>query len=256
MQPQITLDNVSVAYGREPALQNISGVFQSGSLTAIAGPNGAGKSTLLKTILGIIRPKSGKVVFDHLERRDIAYLPQTAAVQRDFPINVLQAVCTGFWHKVGNQGPIDTNLSDKAKAALRDVGLDGLERRPISSLSGGQFQRMLFARVIVQDAKVIMLDEPFAAVDGETTNRLIQIILNWHRERRTVICVLHDLLLIQKYFPNSFILAGKCLGHGHTHQMLEQNLLSYDLDMAELCAGPDTASHQHHTHDGHGHHHA
>jgi zinc/manganese transport system ATP-binding protein len=255
MQPQITLTNICVAYGREPALQDISGVFQAGSLTAIAGPNGAGKSTLLKTILGIIRPKSGHIVFSNIAREDIAYLPQTAAVQRDFPLTVLEAVSTGFWNNIGNQGSIDKTLIGRAKAALDEVGLAGLEQRPIGSLSGGQFQRLLFARVMVQDAKVIMLDEPFAAVDGETTARLIQIILGWHREGRTVICVLHDLLLIQKYFPNSFILAGKCLGHGHTHQMLEQNLLSYDLDIAELCAGPDAAAHDQHAGHQHGHDH-
>jgi zinc/manganese transport system ATP-binding protein len=120
------------------------------------------------------------------------------------------------------------------RAALADVGLDGYEKRPIFDLSGGEFQRMLFARVIVQNAPVILLDEPFTAVDAETTARLIRILLKWHAEGRTVLCVLHDLLLIKKYFPESMVLQGKCLGHDHTHRMFEQKLLSFDLDMAEL----------------------
>ncbi len=263
MSNLITFDNVTARYGRHVALQEISGAFQTGSLTAIAGPNGAGKSTLLKLIVGMIKPRSGKISI--AKNLSIAYLPQTSSVHQDFPMSVLQAVCTGFWATAGNSGAITPAMRQRASEALFEVGLAGLEDRQIAQLSGGQFQRMLFARVIVQNADVILLDEPFAAVDAETTARLIGLLLAWHRQGRTVICVLHDLLLIQKYFPDSFVLAGKCLGHGHTHKMLEQRLLSFDLDMAELCPGPETEAHQHHeaieahAHDGcdhEGHNHA
>jgi zinc/manganese transport system ATP-binding protein len=248
----ITLDNVTASYGRHVALHDVSGGFHAGSLTAIAGPNGAGKSTLLKLIVGMVKPRSGRVTL--APGLSLAYLPQTTTLQHDFPLSVLQAVCTGFWPKIGDGGAITAAMKEQARAALAEVGLAGFEERRISSLSGGQFQRLLFARVIVQDAGVILLDEPFAAVDAETTARLIQLLLAWHRQGRTVICVLHDLLMIQKYFPDSFVLAGKCLGHGHTHRMLEQKLLSFDLDMAELCPGPETEAHHHHEayeHDAH-----
>ncbi len=247
----ITLENVTVRYGRHVALQDISGAFHSGSLTAIAGYNGSGKSTLLKTIVGIKKPNSGRISIKGSPK--IAYLPQITSIQRDFPISVLKAVCTGFWSRVGNFNAISNDLKRNATAALAEVGLIGFENRQISELSGGQFQRMLFARVIVQNASVVLLDEPFTAVDAETTARLIQILLNWHRQGKTVICVLHDLLLIQKYFPDSFVLAGKCLGHGHTHKMLEDKLLSFDLDMAEICAGPETEAHLKHDHSHHDH---
>ena len=246
----IILDNVTVRYGHRVALHDVSGAFQQGSLTAIAGPNGAGKSTLLKLIIGMIKPRSGRI--NIAPQLSIAYLPQMTSLQQDFPLSVLQAVCTGFWAEVGNQCAITPAMRHRAVQALAEVGLAGLDSREISSLSGGQFQRMLFARVMVQDASVILLDEPFAAVDAETTMRLFQIILSWHRQGKTIICVLHDLLLIQKYFPDSFVLAGKCLGHGHTHKMLEQKLLSFDLDMAELCPGPETEAHHHH--EAHEHH--
>ena len=249
MHDLITLENVTVRYGRQTALHDVSGVFHQGSLTAIAGPNGAGKSTLLKLIVGTLKPRSGRVTM--AKGMSVAYLPQASTLQHDFPLSVLQAVCTGFWSDIGNHGAITPVMRKRASEALVEVGLVGFDDRQISSLSGGQFQRLMFARVIVQDASLILLDEPFAAVDAETTGRLIQLLLNWHRQGRTVICVLHDLLLIQKYFPDSFVLAGKCLGHGHTHKLLEQKLLSFDLDMAELCPGPETAEHQHHELEDH-----
>lgn len=250
MTELITLDNVTARYGHHVALNDVSGAFQAGSLTAIAGPNGAGKSTLLKLIVGMVKPRSGRISI--AKNLSIAYLPQTTTLQHDFPMSVLQAICTGFWAQIGNGGTITPAMKHTACNALAEVGLAGFEKRQISNLSGGQFQRLLFARVIVQNAPVILLDEPFAAVDAETTARLIQLLLKWHQQGRTVICVLHDLLLIQKYFPDSFVLAGKCLGHGHTHKMLEQKLLSFDLDMAELCPGPETEAHHHH--EAHEHH--
>jgi len=247
MSVAVALENVSVQYARRRALDNISAVFESGSLTAVAGPNGAGKSTLLKTIAGILRPVRGTMKINLPVGGSVAYLPQTANVQREFPMSVIDAVCTGFWEHVGNTHAITPLMRAEAKHALDDVGLAGLENRQISELSGGQFQRMLFARVIVQNAQIILLDEPFTAIDGETTARLIQILLRWHEEHRTVICVLHDLLLIKKYFPESFVLAGKCLGSGHTHAMFEQKLLSFDLDMVEIQTPHD---HDHeHSHD-------
>jgi len=249
----VTLDNVSVTYGRHVALKDVSGSFEPGSLTAVAGPNGAGKSTLLKVIAGAIKPSHGRVSVCKTCMRRTAYLPQINAIQRDFPITVMQAVCTGFWPDTRSFGAITSAMKDRARAALAAVGLAGCEKRQIGGLSGGQFQRMLFARVIVQDARVILLDEPFTAVDAATTAKLIQIILDWHREGRTIVCVLHDLLLIRKYFPESFVLSGNCLGRGHTHELFEQKLLSFDLDMAELLE-PEGTPPPVHEHDcGHDH---
>ncbi|MDD3288053.1 MAG: ABC transporter ATP-binding protein [Alphaproteobacteria bacterium] len=240
----IKLENVTVKYGHNVALRDISGEFQAGSLTAIAGPNGAGKSSLLKAIAGIIKPAAGSITISPNDR--IAYLSQASSMRRDFPMSALKAVCSGFWSTSGNSGSITSQMKDKAAAALSEMGLNGMEYRQISDLSGGQFQRLLFARVMIENAPIVLLDEPFAAIDAETTVKLIKILLDWHRQGHTIICVLHDLLLIQKYFPDSFVLAGKCLCHGHTHNLLEQKLLSFDLDMAELCAGPETEGHKRH----------
>ena len=248
MKPAITLRNVSVHYGDRQALQNVSGVFHQGSLTAVAGPNGSGKSTLLKAIAGVIAPASGQIFFANGQKPAIAYLPQASHLQRDFPITVEEVVVTGFYPKIGETLNIGRDHHDVAKKALRDVGLSGYDERPVGELSGGEFQRTLFARVIVQDAPIVLLDEPFTAIDAETTARLIRLLLDWHKEGRTVICVLHDLLLIKKYFPESIVLQGKCLGIGHTHQMFEQKLLSFDLDMAELIPADENNQHARHDH--------
>lgn len=253
----ITVRDVSVYYGHHLALQGVSGVFVRGSLTAVAGPNGSGKSTLLKTIAGVLRPTRGSISFAGNRRPNIAYLPQVAGLQHDFPISVLDVVLTGFYPQAGEAGSLSREQKQAALSALRDVGLAGFENRLISDLSGGELQRALFARVIVQNAEVILLDEPFSAVDAATTARLIQLLLTWHAEGRTIICVLHDLLLIKKYFPESMVLHGKCLGSGHTHQMFEQKLLSFDLDMAELVPPEEEAKrpHDHHHNHDHGHDH-
>lgn len=246
MPALINLHGVTVRYGNHIALQDVSGQIQAGSLTALAGPNGAGKSTLLKAIAGILTPVSGRVEIAATAQHSIAYLPQGSAMERDFPLTVLESVCVGFWPRLGNAGAITRAKREQAAAAIAEIGLAGLEGRQIGSLSGGQFQRMLFARLLLQDAQIMLLDEPFAGVDAQTVEQLMRLLLHWHGLGRTIICVLHDLLLIKKYFPDSFVLAGKCLGSGHTHTLFEQKLLSFDLDMAELCPGNATAgTHSH-----------
>lgn len=233
-QPVLVLDNVTAGYGAVRALHDVSGAFAQGSLTAVAGPNGAGKSTLLKVIAGLLRPLGGRVVLSDSVKRKIGYLPQASTLQRDYPLSVEQAVATGLWRDLGETGALDTKNRQRIRAALAQVGMEDLADRPIAALSGGQFQRLLFARLLLQDPELVLLDEPFASVDAETTAQLIRILLDWHRAGKTIICVLHDLLLIRKYFPESILLAGKCMGKGHTHALFEQKLLSFDLDMAEI----------------------
>ncbi|MDX9690049.1 MAG: ABC transporter ATP-binding protein [Proteobacteria bacterium] len=231
--PVLSLQDICYAYGRVKALDQVSGVFQKGSLVAIAGPNGAGKSTLLKILAGIIAPQSGQLIYAP-DVGTIGYLPQISAVDRTYPISVRDAASAGLWPKTGSCISLCGKPRQLVNEALERVGLADNATRQIDELSGGQFQRLLFARLMLQDPDLILLDEPFAAVDADATQKFMEILLSWHEQGRTIICVLHDLMLVRKYFPQSFLLAGKCLGLGHTHQLFEQNLLSYDLDMAEL----------------------
>lgn len=224
MDAAISLDNLTVSYRRHPALHHVNGAFARGSLTAIVGPNGAGKSTLLKTMLGLVRCNDGRV-HTHVDARRIAYLPQQAEIDRSFPINVLDCVLLGYWQAKGNWGGIDAAMRARAIQALAAVGLDGFAGRAVSSLSVGQFQRVLFARILLQDAEVILLDEPFNAIDARTTGDLLRIISAWHAERRTVIAVLHDHDQVRRAFPQTLLLARNVVAWGDTAEvMCEENL--------------------------------
>ena len=159
----IVLHNVTLAYDDHPAVHDLSGEFSRGSLTAIVGPNGAGKSTLIKGMAGLLRPVEGLIQSAGLGGGGIAYLPQHAEIEKRFPISVIQTVLLGHWRRIGWARPMTRELRKGARRALGAVGLAGFERRPIEILSAGRFQRVLFARLIVQDAELILLDEPLAA---------------------------------------------------------------------------------------------
>jgi zinc/manganese transport system ATP-binding protein len=221
----IRLHNLTVAYDRHPAVHHLSGTLKTGSLTAIAGPNGAGKSTLLKAIVGELKPAEGHI--EHrLGRTEIGYLPQAAEINRRFPIDVLDTVLLGAWKTSGAFGSVSRAATDTAREALQTVGLEGFERRPIGSLSAGQFQRVLFARLLLQDARVILLDEPFTAIDARTTRDLLEIVASWHGEGRTVVAVLHDFDQVRSHFPQTLLIARELIGWGPTSEvMAPENLL-------------------------------
>lgn len=230
--PVIRLDNLTVSYDRHPAVHHLSGTFQPGSLTAIAGPNGAGKSTLLKAIMGELRPAEGRV--EHrLQRTDFGYLPQAAEINRRFPISVLDTVLLGSWRSAGAFGRIAKQDAACARDALATVGLEGFEKRHIGSLSAGQFQRVLFARLLLQDARIILLDEPFTAIDARTTRDLLDIVVRWHGDGRTVIAVLHDFEQVRAHFPETLLLARRLIGWGPTQEIMSSANLLQARAMAE-----------------------
>jgi zinc/manganese transport system ATP-binding protein len=211
---RVLLRGVTVRYGRRVALEEVSGEFASGSLTAVVGANGAGKSTLLAAIAGVVRLAGGAVVC--AARRRLAYLPQLAAIDRDYPLTVSELITLGGWREFGVFRSPATALRTRAAAAAETVGLVGRLRRQVGELSVGELQRALFARLILQDAAVILLDEPFAAVDAETLTVLLDQVTRWHREGRTVIAVLHDLDVVQARFPSTLVLARRCVAWGAT----------------------------------------
>ena len=218
--PAIRLDDVSVAYGRHLAVRRVSGVFAPGSLTAIAGPNGAGKSTLLRALMGEVPLASGAIDSAGLPSRAMAYLPQAAAIDRSFPISVADAVLGGAWRRLGALRGASADIAAKARQALASVGLEGFGSRAVGALSAGQFQRVLFARLLLQDAAVVLLDEPFTAVDARTTEDLLVLIEGWRREGRTVIAVLHDLDQVRAHFPQTLLLAREAIAWGPTGEVL------------------------------------
>ena len=212
----VLLRNVTVRYGRRVALEAVSGEFASGSLTAVIGANGAGKSTLLAAIAGVVRLAGGAV--ECAARRRLAYL--LSAIDRDYPLSVAELIALGGWREMGAFRSPRSALRERAAAAARTVGLSGRLDRSIGEISMGEFQRALFARLILQDATVILLDEPFAAVDAQSMSVLLDQITRWHEEGRTVIAVLHDLDLVQARFPSTLVLARRCLVWGPTEAAL------------------------------------
>lgn len=224
---EIRLDDVTLGYDRHPAVHHLTGAFAPGSLTAVVGPNGAGKSTLLKGIAGILAPLGGAIHLGAVERRRIAYLPQAAEIDRSFPICVYDFVAMGLWRRCGILGAVRRGERERISAALQAVGLAGFEARPIGTLSGGQMQRVLFARLLLQDAPVVLLDEPFTAIDQRTTSDLLAVVERWHGEGRTVIAVLHDVETVRRHFPQTLLIARERIAWGATREALSgDNLMA------------------------------
>ncbi|WP_243374553.1 zinc ABC transporter ATP-binding protein AztA [Microvirga solisilvae] len=221
----IRFDEVTLGYGRRPAVHHLHGEIPSGSLIAVVGPNGAGKSTLLKGIVGTLKPLEGRIRLDG-PSSEIAYLPQAAEIDRSFPLSVYDLVAMGLWSRSGLFGGISAKDRTRIEEALSAVGLIGFERRPISTLSGGQMQRALFARLLLQNAPVILLDEPFTAIDAKTTADLLDLVRRWHTEARTVVAVLHDLDMVKRVFPKTLLIAREPVAWGETLDVLSaDNLL-------------------------------
>lgn len=210
----IRLVNLTLGYDRRPAVHHLDGEIAPGSALAVCGPNGAGKSTLLKGLAGQIAPLGGRIERDGGVARDIAYLPQVVEIDRTFPINVRDFVALGAMGRIGLFGGIDAHERAHIDAAILTVGLQGFEQRALETLSGGQMQRVLFARLIVQDQPIILLDEPFGAIDEATIDDLLALIARWRVEGRTVIAVLHELDLARRAFPHSLLLARDCVAWG------------------------------------------
>jgi zinc/manganese transport system ATP-binding protein len=212
--PAIRVEDLTLSYDGQVAVSGLSGVFAPGSLTAIAGPNGAGKTTLLRALAGLHAPDAGRIYGVAPKAHEIALLPQASQLDRSFPISCLDMVALGHWARTGAFGNQTGAMREAVRAALASVGLADLGGRPVGSLSTGQFQRALFARMIAQDAPVLLLDEPFTAVDERTAEDLLDLVLGWHRDGKTVIAVLHDLHLIQRAFPETLLLAGTPIAWG------------------------------------------
>ena len=240
MAAQIKFRDVTLGYDRHPAVHHLNGEVAQGALLAVVGPNGAGKSTLFRGLAGILKPLAGSIDLGGLDIRDIAYLPQSVDIDRTFPISVFDLVGTGLWRTTGFFGGMGKPARDKITQALAAVGLNGFENRSIGTLSGGQMQRMLFARALLQDARLIVLDEPFNAIDAKTSADLLALVRRWHGEGRTVLAALHDMDLVRSHFPETLLLARRPVAWGATAQVLTVENLAEARRMCE--AFDDTAA--------------
>ena len=214
--PELRIENLTVTHGRHPAVHHLSFALKPGVLMAVVGPNGAGKSSLLRAIAGLHKPSGGQVT--GFAAGQVALLPQQAMLDRSFPLTCRDAVLFGLWGESGAFAA--TPHPGRIEAALDAVGLHGFARRPVGSLSAGQFQRVLFARLLLQDAPVILLDEPFNALDARTAADLLGVIRRWHGEGRSILAVLHDIELVRREFPETLLLAREGIACGPTERVL------------------------------------
>ncbi|RDE10422.1 zinc ABC transporter ATP-binding protein AztA [Pelagibacterium lacus] len=220
----ITFSDLTLGYDSHPAIHHLDGVVEKGALLTVVGGNGSGKSTLMKGIVGMLKPMGGACAVAPGTR--IAYLAQQSELDRSFPAQVRDLVALGLWPQRGLLGRHTVKDRQTVSKALAAVGLEGFEKRPIDTLSGGQLQRALFARVLVQDADLILLDEPFNAIDARTVADLIALIKGWHGEGRTILVVVHDLDLVREHFPAALLLARQPVAWGEARKTLSaKNLL-------------------------------
>ena len=238
----VRINNLTISYDHHPAVHHLDMFINQGDWLAIVGPNGAGKSTLLNALAGVITEYEGDI--EGLYPESIAYLPQQSQLDKSFPITVYDLVSTGLWNELGFSRGFNANQHNKCEEALEAVGLHGFENRLIGSLSGGQLQRSLFARVLIQDQHIILLDEPFNAIDTKTLIDLTSIIKKWHENNRTVIMVTHDLDYVREHCPKSLLLARERIDFGVTKSVLTEKNLRHARTLSEAfdthavwCAG-------------------
>jgi len=229
----IKLENLTLGYDRRPAVHHLSGEIAPGELLAVCGPNGGGKSTLLKALAGLLQPMGGSIERGGARARDFAFLPQAAQFDRSFPISVQEFVALGALRRKGIFGRIDAAETESVERAIAAVGLKGFEPHALGQLSGGQLQRALFARLMVEDGAVILLDEPFGAIDAATTGDLLAIIAGWHAEGRTIVAALHELDLVRRGFPKTLLLAREVIAWGETDEVLSPKNLTLARAMAK-----------------------
>lgn len=219
----LSIHDMTVAYQRKPVLWDIDYAAPAGSLTGICGPNGAGKSTMIMACLDLVPKTSGSVRFFGKkyaqQRKSVAYVPQRESVDWDFPASTLDTVLMGTYGRLSWCLPPGRREKEAAMHALEMVGMADLARRQISKLSGGQQQRVFLARALVQDARVYLMDEPFAGVDAATESAIVTLLRQLKEEGRTVLVVHHDLQTVSEYFDHVVLLNMRIVAAGATEEV-------------------------------------
>ncbi|MEM1420490.1 MAG: ABC transporter ATP-binding protein [Pseudomonadota bacterium] len=237
---------LSLGYPGHVVARDLSFSLHPGEVTAVIGHNGSGKTTLIKTVLGVNAPAAGSLYWTDPRPREIGYLAQLTEFDRRFPIRVRELAAMGAWRGLGFWGGVDEAARVRIAAALKATGVEAIAEKPLHQLSGGQLQRALFARVIVQNAPVVLLDEPFAAVDQTTEAQLLELISQWAAEGRAVILVVHDLSSVLESCSHALLLGD---GSGHFGTVEEvvtpENLVQYGYYSASQAAWFERASARH-----------
>lgn len=219
----IAIKNLNVLYlGKIDALKDISLTIEEGGIIGIIGPNGAGKSTFMKAILGLI-PYSGQIELpsgnNQPKQSLISYVEQRSHIDFNFPITVSECVLLGTYGKLGLFKKVGRSEKAKVTHYLEKVGLVDFADRPIKSLSGGQFQRMLLARCLIQETQFLFLDEPFVGIDSLSELIITDLLKELAKEGKTVLIVHHDLSKVEKYFDRIMLLNKQLVAYGPVEEV-------------------------------------
>ncbi|MEL7526462.1 MAG: metal ABC transporter ATP-binding protein, partial [Pseudomonadota bacterium] len=243
----LELRNLSLGYPDLTLFKHLSLDVEAGTTLAVLGANGSGKSTFVKMLLGLMAPLAGRLSWPSGHPDGIGYLAQLTEFDRRFPIRVRDLAAMGAWRGFGLWSGLGRAGRNRVAAALEDAGIPDLADRSLHTLSGGQLQRALFARVILQDAPLILLDEPFAAVDQSTEAHLLSIIRRWREEGRAVVLVVHDLSSVLDHCSHALLLGNGTATHGPVPEVLTpdrlvaQGYLSQSQASWMFRGGPDRA---------------
>lgn len=230
----LSLQGVTVGYGRSPVLQGLDLSVRRGRFTGLLGANGSGKSTLLKTMLGILPPLAGRMEFRGKAGGPpvFGYVPQREALDAIYLISCFEMVLMGACGRVGPGRFFNQSEKDWARHCLREAGADGLDRRRFAELSGGQKQRVLIARALATKPEFLILDEPTAGIDTSATQAILELLGRLHaREQLSILMVSHDLPAIRRFAQDVLWLhQGKVL-HGSVSDLLRRERVEALLEL-------------------------
>ncbi len=216
----VKASKLSLGYRARTVVRGLDFELGRGDVLAVVGHNGSGKSTFVKTLLGVLPEVGGGLAWPMGQPAEIAYLGQLTEFDRRFPIRVRDLATMGVWHGLGFLGAIDGVRQRRVEDALVRTGTAEIAEMPLHELSSGQLQRALFARTMVQDAPLILLDEPFTAVDQTTEAQLLTLIDEWAAEGRAVILVLHDLSAVLQHCSKALLLGMGRARFGNPREVL------------------------------------
>jgi manganese/zinc/iron transport system ATP- binding protein len=230
MKKAIEIYQLSVNYDKTSALWDINVSIPEGSLVGIIGPNGAGKSTLLKALLGFVKPLTGKTTFFGLPfqkmKSRIAYVPQRGKIDWEFPITAFDVVLMGRYPKLKGLKWYRKADKEAARKMLVRLEMESLADRQISELSGGQQQRLFIARALLQEGDILLLDEPFSAIDQATEELLIKLLKELKGQGKTILVVHHDLKTAESYFDQALLLNTSLVAYGECKTALTSDNLA------------------------------
>ena len=253
--PALDIRHLWAGYGRNTALEDVNLQVPSGSILGIIGPNGSGKSTLLKVVLGLLSPWRGQVsVFGRpssVQRALLGYMPQMELVDWDFPVTVGDVALMGRYGRLGllrRPGKADRQAAEEA---LDRVGMAGLRKRLIGELSGGQRRRVLLARALADDPRLLLLDEPLSGLDATSQHQLLDVLRGLQAQDTSVVMTTHDLSCVSSACHHAACLNRYVVAYGTPDEVLTERVLSETFGTHLLMVHLDgqAYAYQHHQHD-------